>query len=338
MFICQVIVSRGNGGLEKHVRELSQCLVKQGHRVLVIGDPVFVSTLPSGVESETINTRMSRYHPWLYYQLLKKLRQYPFDVIHAQANKAAAIVARLKPLLIPPIVATIHNIKSHLGIYQQFPRVICVSQYLAKQLNQTSTTVIYNGIQQPQKSRIDARKTYQLPKDKPVICAVGRLVYAKGFDVLLEAVDGLPLSLIIAGSGPEYQQLAQRVQSMHADTVVRLIGHHDVPSDIMQDVDALVISSRREGFSYVLNEALLSQVSILSTDVPVANEVLPEALIVPSDDANALRARLSTLLNLKQGWTEQMRVAFAYAQQKMTLTRMTEETVCVYQQLVNKAK
>jgi len=311
MFICQVIVSRGNGGLEKHVRELSQCLVKQGHRVLVIGDPVFVSTLPSGVESETINTRMSRYHPWLYYQLLKKLRQYPFDVIHAQANKAAAIVARLKPLLIPPIVATIHNIKSHLGIYQQFPRVICVSQYLAKQLNQTSTTVIYNGIQQPQKSRIDARKTYQLPKDKPVICAVG---------------------------GPEYQQLAQRVQSMHADTVVRLIGHHDVPSDIMQDVDALVISSRREGFSYVLNEALLSQVSILSTDVPVANEVLPEALIVPSDDANALRARLSTLLNLKQGWTEQMRVAFAYAQQKMTLTRMTEETVCVYQQLVNKAK
>lgn len=91
MFICQIIASHGDGGLEKHVRELSSGLVAKGHRVLVVGDVAFTKTLPDGVESVSLNMRLSRHHPWLLWQLYHCLRRYQFDVIHAQANKAASL-------------------------------------------------------------------------------------------------------------------------------------------------------------------------------------------------------------------------------------------------------
>lgn len=333
MFIAQIIASQGNGGLEKHVRELSQCLVAQGHRVLVIGDPAFINTLPPEIERVDLNMRLSRYNPWLLYQLYRCLRRYPFDVIHAQANKAAAMLASMQWLIKTPMVVTLHNIKRRLALFNRFNHVICVSRYLASLINHAGAEVIYNGIDAPQTVAIDVKQCYQLPADKPVICAVGRLVSAKGFDVLLDAIDGLALSLLIVGEGPERQVLEARIALLNSNTDVRLIGHHDNPTVIMRSVDGVIISSRREGFSYVLNEALMCSANVLSTDVPVANEVLPSPLIVPVGDVAMLRQRLEELLQQPKQWTALMQAPQQLARQQMTLSYMTKETINCYQRM-----
>lgn len=333
MFIAQIIASQGNGGLEKHVRELSQCLLAQGHRVLVIGDPAFNNTLPPEVERVALNMRLSRYNPWLLYQLYRCLRHYPFDVIHAQANKAAAMLASIQWLIKTPMVVTLHNIKRRLALFNRFAHVICVSRHLANQINHAGAEVIYNGIDVPKTAAIDVKQHYQLPDNKPVICAVGRLVSAKGFDLLLDAIDGLTVSLLIVGDGPERLTLERRIALLHPNTVVRLIGHHHHPTAIMRGVDGVVISSRREGFSYVLNEALMCGVNVLSTDVPVANEVLPSALIVPVGDVAMLRQRLEELLQQPEQWTALMQAPQQLAQQQMTLSYMTKETINCYQRM-----
>ena len=333
MFICQIIASRGSGGLEKHVRDLSQCLIEQGHRVLVVGDADFLKTLPNGVEYERINMRLSRHNPWLLFQLYQCLRQYNFDVIHAQANKAASMLARIKWLLKTPVVATVHNIKSQFSLFQRYVHVICVSHYLAKKIDNAGAEVIYNGIQVPQIKIAPLTKQYQLSNSKPILCAVGRLVPAKGFDVLLEAIDGLDMSLIIVGEGPQRHALEKRVAIMQANTAVRLIGHVDNPVAVMHSADGLVISSRREGFSYVLNEALMCGVNVLATDVPVANEVLPSMLIVPIDDVVMLRKKLETLLHTPSYWSALMQGAQQFAKQEMTIEQMTKKTVNLYQRI-----
>lgn len=333
MFIGQVIASQGNGGLEKHVRELAQCLVAQGHRVLVIGDPVFVRTLAPEVERIGINMRLNRHNPWLLYQLYRCLCQYPFDVVHAQANKAASMLAAIQCLINIPTLATLHNIKNRFHVFHRFNQVICVSHYLANQINHAGAVVIYNGINTPQTAAINVKTHYQLPEDKPVLCAIGRLVSAKGFDILLEAIDGLAVSLVIVGEGPEYKSLEAKIAMLKHNTVVRLTGHHKNPIAIIRGVDGVVISSRREGFSYVLNEALMCGINVLSTDVPVANEVLPSALIVPIDDATQLRQRLETLLQCPQKWTAQMQAPQQFAQKQMTVDYMTKETINLYQRM-----
>ncbi|OYY49379.1 MAG: hypothetical protein B7Y48_06505 [Methylophilales bacterium 28-44-11] len=333
MFICQVIASRGNGGLEKHIRDLSSCLVAQGHRVLVIADVKFLMTLPDGIEKQSLNMRMSRRNPWLLLQLYLKLRLYKFDVIHAHADKAANMLWSIKVLLNTPIVATVHNIKSQFKLYQRFAHVICVSRHLATLVNTPGAEVIYNGIQKTYFKQLDLKAQYHLPDNKPVICAVGRLVPAKGFDVLLQAIDGLDVSLIIAGEGPQSAELKNSIAHMQANTHVILIGHYERPLDLMCSADGVVISSRREGFSYVFNEALICGANILSTNVPVANEVLPSALIVPINDVTMLRQKLIALLQAPSYWDELMKDVQQFAQKEMTLAQMTKKTINLYQRM-----
>jgi glycosyltransferase involved in cell wall biosynthesis len=332
MFICQIVASRGNGGLEKHVRELSTCLADKGHRVFVVADSQFIKTLPDSLEHKVINMRMSRYNPWLLFQLFMLFRRNKFDIIHAQADKAASLVSFVNKWLKLPAVATVHNIKKRYHIYERFKDVISVSQLLASKINNSNVHVVYNGINEPSDAYVDLKTKFDLP-DKPILCAVGRLVHAKGFDLLLKAIDGLNVNLVIAGTGPERATLERSIAKLSPETHVVLIGHQDDIPAIMRGADCVVISSRREGFSYVLNEALLCEKKLLATDVPVANEILNKALIVPTEDVDALRKKIVELLKNTSHWEHLMAEAYAFSKNKMTLSLMTDNTVSVYKNI-----
>ena len=334
MRICQVIASYGEGGLEKHVRELTRQLLLCGHEVTVLGDRRFLSTLPDQVTPVAVRFGLSRRNPLLLLELLIKLRRCRCDVIHAQANKAAGLVAFLRRWLAAPTIGTLHNLKRDVRAFQKLDHIITVSRQLARPFLAAQVSAIYNGIDKPRFERLDLRALYSLPVNLPVLCAVGRLVNAKGFDLLLDAVDGLPVSLVIAGDGPERQRLQQRVSRLSPATHVRLLGHNDAIPSLMASADAVIISSRREGFSYVFNEALLCDARILATDVPVANEVLPPELIVPVGDADALRERLRGLLSDRGRWDALMQAPRQFARAHMTQQAMCLSTLAAYRNLL----
>lgn len=335
MKICQVIASYGEGGLEKHVRELTQQLLASGHEVTVLGDRRFLETLPAQAVAVPVRFDRNRRNPLLWLELLLALRRCRCDVIHAQANKAASLVALLRRWLAAPTVGTLHNMKRDVRAFRKLDHVLTVSRQLARPFPAERVSVIYNGIARPQFERVDLHALYGLPAGLPVLCAVGRLVPAKGFDLLLDAVDGLPVSLVIAGEGPERAALEQRVARLAPATHVRLLGHRrDIPT-LMASADGVVISSRREGFSYVFNEALLCGTRIVSTDVPVANEVLPPGLVVPVGDAATLRERLSALLADPAGWDGLMQAPRAFGHADMTQEAMGVSTVAAYQRLLD---
>lgn len=333
MRICQVIASYGEGGLEKHVRELAQQMVVAGHEVTVLGDRRFLATLPRQALRVPVHFSLNRHNPLLLLELFIKLRACRCDVIHVQANKAASLVAFLKRWLRCPTIGTLHNMKRDVQSFRKLDHVITVSRQLAQPFPVEQVSVIYNGVDQPDFERLDLRALYDLPADLPVLCAVGRLVTAKGFDVLLEAIDGLPVSLVIAGEGPERVGLQQRMAGLASVTPVRLLGHKDNIPSLMASADAVIIASRREGFSYVFNEALFCGAKIVSTDVPVANEVLPSELIVPVGNAAALRERLLWLLGNISGWEELMHAPRQFAREHMTKQAMCSSTLAAYAKL-----
>lgn len=342
MRICFVLASTGNGGLEKHVRELSHELSKLGHYVSVIAPKVFLATLAPQIEKKPINVNRSRFNPLLLLSVLMQLRAVKPDIIHAQANKAATLVGTLRFFLTCPTVATLHNIKTNIEPYLKFNHIICVSNQLAhlfkhqtNDFKNHSISVIYNGIEPPVLHALDLKSQFSLPKNYPVICAVGRLVEAKGFDVLLDAIDGLPVSLIIVGDGPERKKLEAKIKILDPITSCKCLGYQANSLNLMHSSDAVIISSRREGFSYVLNEALLARAKVLATDVPVANEVLPLQLIVPTQNPQALREKLVYLLSNTNEWNTLMKPAQSFANQHMTLANMAQNTVTLYEQLLN---
>lgn len=334
MRICQIIASQGEGGLEKHARELAQQLNALGHEVVVFGAPALLATLHEGIHRQPIHAGLGRRNPLLLLELLFRLRRCRCDLVHAQANKAAALVSALRGWLDSPTVGTLHNIKRAVRPFQHLDHVIAVSRALVGPFDPAHVSVVYNGISPPTFAHLDLRTALQLPMNQPLLCAVGRLVEAKGFDVLLEAIDGLPLSLIIVGEGPERTRLEGRIAKLSHMTHVRLLGQRTDVASLMASADAVVISSRREGFSYVCNEALLVGARILSTDVPVANEVLPADLIVPVDNPQALRARLLALLSDLDGWSALMASARNFACERMTLKAMVANTLAVYEKVL----
>lgn len=333
MRICQVVAGFGEGGLEKHVRELTQQLLDAGHDVNVFGDRRFLSTLPPRTTTVPVRFNLNRHNPLLLLELLVKLRACDCDVIHAQANKAANLIALLKRWLPCATLGTLHNIKRNVQAFHKLDHVIAVSKQLAQRFPSGKVSMIYNGVDAPKLTPVDLRAMYALPADLPVLCAVGRLVHAKGFDVLLEAIDGLPLSLLIAGEGTERDALQQRLDTLSPITHVHLLGHHTKAMALMASADGVVIPSRREGFSYVCMEALLSGTRILSTYVPVANEILPADLIVPANNSVALREKLVALLNDTAHWDSQMLAPRQQAQASMSLSNMGEQTLAVYSRL-----
>ncbi|MCB5206961.1 glycosyltransferase [Methylovorus mays] len=337
MNICMVMASRGNGGLEKHVRELASELVRQGHDVTIAAPAAFLASLPANIGRMPIPAHLGRYHPWLLLKLLLALRRGGYDLVHAQASKAASLVNQLRPWLALPTLATLHNIKRDVRLYARFDHIIAVSRQLAASLPREKTSVVYNGIDAPEAPMLDIRQHFALPADYPVLVAVGRLVHAKGFDLLLEAVDGLPLALLIVGDGPEHARLTKRVQGMNPTTRCMLTRHRDDAPSLMRSADAVMICSRREGFSYVCNEALLLGARVLSTDVPVANEVLPPDFIVPTGDVASLRSRLCHWLNRPAEWAVLQQPAREFAAQQFTLPVMVTNTLTVYRRLIDHA-
>ena len=127
------------------------------------------------------------------------------------------------------------------------------------------------------------------------ILGAGRLHAQKGFDRLLSAfsnVNQSDLHLVILGEGDERTRLVAQTHDLGIESRVHFPG---VVTDIWawyQYAQCFVLSSRYEGFSNVLMEAMASGCPAVSFDCQYGPAEVIEhgksGLLVPQDDVNAL--------------------------------------------------
>lgn len=141
--------------------------------------------------------------------------------------------------------------------------------------------------------------------DTPLVLAVGRLIPAKGFDVLLYAWHQLaPMfpawRLRIVGEGEARPALEALRDQLKLSDSVELPG---ATPDILPHYRAasvFCLSSRYEGFGLVLIEAMACGLPVVSTDCPTGpREILAgtnAGLLVPPDDATGLANALGRVM------------------------------------------
>ncbi len=140
-----------------------------------------------------------------------------------------------------------------------------------------------------------------------IIGCVARLDPIKNFDMLLESLaivragwtHGAPPVLVIAGDGPERERITALATTMGLDDAVHLIGWVSDTVELYPMFDLFTLSSRSEGTSIALLEAMSAGVCPVVTAVGGNLSVLgPELteLLVPSGDARALADRWRALL------------------------------------------
>jgi glycosyltransferase involved in cell wall biosynthesis len=278
MRIAQFIASMGQGGAEKLFRDLSNALAKR-HEITVISydNPFILDQLDPGIRRIVLPKR-SRRNPLAYITLYRMLKRECFDIVHTHAAKASGIAFTVRRFLPIRQVATKHNPRKG-PVFDKAPHVVAVSGKVAETIGQEST-VIYNGI---------------LPSDRQpdrqvhspfTILAIGRLEPLKGFDRLIEQVATIDsdLRLEIVGDGPERGTLQDLIRELGQSERIRLIGFQTDIDERMSRSDLVVISSRSEGFSLIVAEALFHANLLISTPVGIAPEILDENLLVEIDE------------------------------------------------------
>jgi glycosyltransferase involved in cell wall biosynthesis len=145
-----------------------------------------------------------------------------------------------------------------------------------------------------------------------VVVALGRMVYKKGFNILLQAMQAVPerypnVRLVLAGEGPLRETLIQQAKQLGlADYVVcpGRIPWNRVP-DFLAVADIFVLPSVRDehgnldGLPTVLLEAMSCGVPVIASGIGGVRLVIEDGqngLLVPPGDVPALTGAIESLL------------------------------------------
>lgn len=330
MHICMVMAGDEEGGLEKHVIELANGLIKLKHRVSLIAHEKYRSRVEN-VQFYSLDLSKSRNNPILLWKLYQTIKSIQADVLHVQANKAVSMIAPMLKWLNVPNVATLHNLKKNIKAFNRYDRIIAVSQRVANQFSsQSKIRVVLNGVKPPDFIINSKSATYPLQA-----IAIGRLVKAKGFDLLIEAWKEVDAGLWIVGDGPDRQVLQQQIEQTQLSQRIEIWGHRDDINDLLLQSDFLVISSRNEGGPYTLSEALLLKRPVISSDVGMVSQVLLPSMICPANNTQALHQLLQQHIQHFSQLQKDAEPIFHFAQQHLTINAMVEHTARVYQELLD---
>lgn len=133
--------------------------------------------------------------------------------------------------------------------------------------------------------------------DKVRFVTIGRLVFGKGFDLLLKAFAKLNLQnekweMNVIGCGVEYDNLKKQIVEVGLQDNIHLLGSKTKVEivDILRNSDVFVLASRKETFGVVYIEAMMMGLPIIATICggPEGFVRETEGLLVPVDDVDAL--------------------------------------------------
>ena len=335
MKIVQIMASKGDGGLEKHFIELCNGLSSKGHEVYALALPKYRKGMSKDVHFIEMNLTKSRRNIFTILKLYKVLKEIQPDIVHAQANKAGLLLAPLLKKITAKSVITIHNIKKKLGFTTRFDLAIGVSKGVVEHFPAAANQkVVYNGIHPPAiKNQTNLPLPDNLTRNTLTALSIGRLVPAKGFDILIEACKEIDCNVLIAGEGPEREKLTELIKSHQLQHRVFLLAHRNDIPDLINFSDLVLISSRKEGFSYAFSEALLLQTPVLSTDVPIPNEVLPEAYISAINEQD-LADKIQQAIHHRDSWQDTFAPIFSYARDHLTFKQQLANTITEYEKLL----
>lgn len=170
-------------------------------------------------------------------------------------------------------------------------------------------TVIHTGVDQPEKSDVDAgrqlRRRWGIGRDQALVVTVGRLSYEKGIDVLIDAAvfvhqSSPEVRFVVVGNGPEESELQRRIDDRNLRGVVRLVGFLDDIWPALLAADIFCMPSKSEGMPNAILEAMLVSCPIVATAVggiPEAIEHEQNGLLVSQSDPGELAKTIQRLID-----------------------------------------
>jgi len=183
-----------------------------------------------------------------------------------------------------------------------------------------------------------AADTSTLKTVQPTVLFVGRLVYYKGLDTLIDAATHLNAEVVLLGDGPLYPELVERCVDVGVADRVRFVRDAD-DEELRRHLGACEVfvlpsTTTSEIFGLAMLEAMASGVPVVVSALGTGlDEVVRDSdagLVVPPGDSVALAEAIQTLLDNpaeRERLGRNGRAAFA---RRYTAGRMADELTAVY--------
>lgn len=355
------------GGIENHVRALTEAQAAAGHEVTVL---VTHASLRSRVEwlngvrviragrlAAPASTPLSLSLP------LALARERP-DITHLQfpypvGEVAQWLFGRGRPCVLSYQSDVVRQ-RRLLRLYRPaMQRVLAsVDRILVSSpnyLESSSTlqpyrhkcTVVPLGIDQRPFLEVDGQRVQALRErygPGPLLLFTGVLRYYKGLSYLLEAMPSVRGTLLVVGEGPMGDEWRAQAEALGLGARVVFVGaasDDDLPAYYRAaDLFVLPASERSEAYGLVLVEALTSGLPAVTTELgsgtSYVNRHGETGLVVPPRDAPALARAINALLGddaLRERMAANARVRSA----EFALARMVAAVEGVYHQLLAEA-
>lgn len=223
-------------------------------------------------------------------------------------------------------------------------RTIAISelnrQQLARQGARTNRLVtVANGVDLARFSPSTPKAADVGRSGEPVIGAIGRLNYPKGYDSLLRAYAqyrrneaASAAHLAIYGDGPEEAALRALADNLGISDAVTFGGHRNDPEAILPTLDAVLFTSYYEGLPLALLEAMAAQRPIVAVDLPVFADILKDGagLVVPRE---RLPEAIAEILGNPTKAAEMSQVARARVERDYSLQSAVDSIRGIYYQV-----
>ncbi|MDL0433338.1 glycosyltransferase [Marinobacter sp. TBZ242] len=337
--IALVIATPGTGwgGMEKHTAELAKALAMKGHEVHVLAHSAYSERFSAPVHFHALPLQLGRRNLWLRYRLRQTLHTIQPDIVHAQGNKAASLISGARHHA-RVTVGTLHGTKSSHRAFDRLNGVIGVSREIIGTVAHPTTRLIFNGLQLPENTAQSQPKAPEIPipPERPLLLAAGRLEPVKQFDRLIRAWTQADCAgtLVILGNGSQRARLQALIQELNGAERILLPGYEPHLSPWLRAATACIITSSREGFPYIMVEALMACCPVLSTQVSGVGDFLPERCIAASDSVEDIATLIQSSLAEPGLLTDIQSDSFRQAREQLNLETMVAKTEAFYRELL----
>ena len=199
------------------------------------------------------------------------------------------------------------------------------------------------AIEQARRALAESNPQLHLPRGGRLVVYTGRLHEAKGLTTLIDAWQKVHAHhpddrLWIVGEGPMCEALAQQIDDLQLAAGIVLAGPFDTVEDVLRAADVYVLSSKEEGMSIALLEAMATGLPIVASDIP-GNRALVEdeihGLLTPPDDAGALARAIERLLGEPDFAARLGEHARDRACREFSIARMVESHLRLFDRLLD---